>query len=141
MGRILAALLHQSNRLVGRDKLIDECPLLAISGHSSLCAFMSAFGGKADIKQCCWPAPRGQSQFLEKKFCSWPLSELAKFLEAPKRVSNQGYWGFSQTITECLVLWCYGREAPIAFRHCSFVFGMCALAGRMGAVSLLRHAF
>jgi hypothetical protein len=27
-----------------------ECPLLAISGHSSLCGFMSAIGGKADIK-------------------------------------------------------------------------------------------
>ena len=27
----------------------SQCPLLAISGHSSLCGFMSAFGGKADI--------------------------------------------------------------------------------------------
>ena len=27
-----------------------QCPLLAISGHSSPCGLMSAIGGKADIK-------------------------------------------------------------------------------------------
>jgi hypothetical protein len=35
--------------VTGADGSDATCPLMAISGHSSRCGFMSAFGGKADI--------------------------------------------------------------------------------------------
>jgi predicted Zn-ribbon and HTH transcriptional regulator len=41
------------NMGIRSPEIQSQCPLLAISGHSSLCGFMSAFGGKADILMGC----------------------------------------------------------------------------------------